>query len=305
MRLSYPLHYNILSRIDHGNLPHILTFNPITRRLFIQNHQHNYRQRRLVFVISSGRSGSGFLADLLSLSPDTYARHEPRPRINGHYLGLTLKHGLAATYKSRLLKVFGINLALSRLIDSITYVETSHMFIKTYHDVVIDYYEQIDVIILRRAMSKVLRSFAELNYFSPNAHHWQKWMNVPEPSNCFAEPIGLPYEMDKYDRCIAYLLDMEARAQTFIEHNQKARIHEIRLEEITKVEGARKLYNVLALTYPDGLNMSLLEKNQALDAKDYHNNSISLDYCRKRLEIYLEKAHQQDRKLPDLSKVRI
>ena len=98
------------------------------------------RNRRLVFTISPGRAGSEYLAKLLDSAENVSAFHEPLPRMNGGILELALNRPLNKTYLKRSIKIMGINRVLSRMGEKSIYVETSHMFIKSFYDVVLDYY---------------------------------------------------------------------------------------------------------------------------------------------------------------------
>jgi len=54
------------------------------------------------------------------------------------------------------------------------------MFIKTYFDVIMNDFLNVDVIILRRDIASVLKSFIELGYFSKSNKMWPKWMHYPD-----------------------------------------------------------------------------------------------------------------------------
>ena len=154
------------------NLPFSLLKVRPASELLMEKVRSRVENRRLIFAISSGRAGSGFLARLLASSPDVKAQHEPAPRMCGAYLKMAMRADLKASYEMRKVKVMAINLKLLFFSEHIAYAETNHMFIKTFFDVVMDYYRNVDVIVLRRPMHKVLKSFVELGYFSDKNSHW-------------------------------------------------------------------------------------------------------------------------------------
>ena len=101
--------------------------------------------------------------------------------------------------------------------------------------------DNVEVIILRRPMHKVLKSFVELGIFSDENPVSSKWMHDPGAASCVAEPLKPVADMDQYERCIAYLLDIEARAQAFSLNFPQIKTHNITLESILETEGREAL----------------------------------------------------------------
>jgi hypothetical protein len=175
------------------------------------------------------------------------------------------------------------------------------MFIKTFFDVTLDYYRNVDVVVLRRPMSKVLKSFVELGYFSERNSHWPLWMHDPNSHNCVAEPLGPMAEMDLYDRCIAYLLDIEARACKFRSSYKGVRAHEAHLDDITKVDGARELFSNLRIRWSGQSERVCMQVINARDIyKGIAENPVSLDLCKERIRTYVEKARQSGKFIPEI-----
>ena len=131
---------------------------------------------RYLFCINAGRSGSNYLADLLSTAQDVAAFHEAEPTMHGEPLRRVSAAPLTSSYTERQVKLAGIARLLEERPWAQTYAETNHMFIKTYFDVVVDTLHGVEVIHLRRDPARVLKSFVELGYFSPLNHVWPDWM---------------------------------------------------------------------------------------------------------------------------------
>jgi hypothetical protein len=283
------------------NLPFSLMYGGLFSELLIEKIRAKVENRRLIFAISSGRAGSGFLAKLLGSSPDVRAEHEPIPRMCGTYLKMAMRADLSTSYEKRKAKLIALNARLLLLPETIVYAETNHMFIKTFFDVTLDYYRNVDVVVLRRPMSKVLKSFVELGYFSERNSHWPLWMHDPNSHNCVAEPLGPMAEMDLYDRCIAYLLDIEARACKFRSSYKGVRAHEAHLDDITKVDGARELFSNLRIRWS---GQSERVCRQVINARDIYKgiagNPVSLDLCKERIRTYVEKARQSGKFIPEI-----
>jgi len=123
---------------------------------------------------------------------------------------------------------------------------------------------RIDVIILRRFLPKALKSLIELGHFSgnPATRNWIPDMNSVNRAHrpCLPFPRRSPstnnnnISSDVFDRLIVYLIDIEARAFKFQQqhsNNDRVRIIEARQEEITTLEGVRKLFNSLEIDVTD------------------------------------------------------
>ena len=130
---------------------------------YLINHQ-KIINHRLIFCINSGRSGSNYLAKLLGTAKEVMSYHEPYPQMIGNYLTLINQEDYTTSFTARKIKTFGIKDLLLKLPARQVYFESNHMFIKTFFDVVIQDFSKVEVIILRRYLPKVLKSFIELGY---------------------------------------------------------------------------------------------------------------------------------------------
>ena len=101
--------------------------------------------------------------------------------MTGSYLRRVQNAPLSQSMLPRRIKIAAINRRLAAMEPQQVYAETSHMFIKTFADVVLDYYQNVEVIVLRRQLDQVLRSCMELGWFSQRNPIWQLWMSVPQP----------------------------------------------------------------------------------------------------------------------------
>lgn len=130
-----------------------------------------WRGRHLIFCVSPGRAGSKYLRNALEVTDGVIARHEPEPKMNGHFLQQVILEGKRQeTFEERAnLKISAIRDALEGTDPDVAYVETSHMFIKTFADVVIDKLggvAKISIIFLRRPIRETVWSQLRLGWFS-------------------------------------------------------------------------------------------------------------------------------------------
>lgn len=256
--------------------------------------------KKLIFCINSGRAGSQYLATLLDTAQEVRAFHEPEPAMNGQYLHMVDQHGYENTYKQRRVKGSAIHKTLKKMRKNEVYCETNHMFIKTFFDVVIDEFKNVEVIILRRDIAHILKSFIELNYFTGRNEAWKDWMTSPNTRSHAIDCIDRDEILDQYDLCIAYLIDIEARIQRFLKEYPHIPVHMVRLEQLNDIENVKKLFDALHITMtPEtyrviGEKMNIREKRK----KEFDTHS-TLKYCRERIIEYMKIANLKGIKIPN------
>lgn len=269
---------------------------PVFRKIY----SADLRACKLIFCINSGRSGSRYLTKLLGSAKEVESYHEPKPKMIGYYLKMINEQNYDNSFKQRRIKTIAIKnhllnqmiLKKNRPLDRTSvYSETSHMFIKTFFDVVTKDFDNIQVIILRRELARVLKSFVELGYFSAINKIWQDWMSSPSAVTAAIPTIDRESNLDQYDRCIAYLIDIEARARRFQQDYPDIKTHEVRLESLNNVTNVEKLFQELEVTpTQETLNVCGIKSNEKNKNKKKFNQSVDLEYCRERIKLYIEKA---------------
>lgn len=247
--------------------------------------------RRLIFCINSGRCGSKYLAELLGTAAGVRSFHEAPPAMSGHPLHLVNALPLSASRATRRVKADAIAEMLRAMAPHEIYAETNHMFIKTFFDVVLADFPGSDVVLLRRSLPAVLKSFVEMGYFSPLNPVARDWMSSPNAATAALRPIGPDAALDPCDMAIAYLLDIEARAQRFIRDHPAVRVHETRLEHLLDPEAVAAFFRTLDLE-PTERTRPFIGRivNDRPHRKHRMNNPTTLDECRRRLHAYVARA---------------
>jgi len=256
-------------------------------------------RRHLIFCISSGRAGSRYLAELLGTACGVRSFHEPDPSMSGEPLHLINTLPIEASRQARRVKACAITDTLRSMQPLEVYAETNHMFIKTFYDVVLTEFSNVDVVILRRSLPHVVKSFIELGYFSPlNATGWE-WMSSPNAATAALPALAPDDRLDQYDAAIAYLLDIEARAQRFIRDYPWVRVHEARLEALQNADGAASLLERLNL-HPTEATGTFAGRviNDRPHRKRQFNNPTTLEECRRRLHDYVARAEKAGIAIP-------
>ncbi len=261
-------------------------------------------KRSLIFSISSGRAGSEYLKTILGTAKNVKSFHEPEPTMSGIFLKDVMVNSLPLSYEKRLNKVKAVRETVSHFPPSIVYAETNHMFIKTFYDVILENFKECDVyvIVLRRSLEKVLASFIKMGYYTEKNSAWPHWMHKVPSLNSLLKPLKSFEEMDQYDRAIAYLLDIEMRAQEFVRtENGNCIIEEINLDEIQTFDQVENLFNKLGLCITPYTKEVVGEVvNARKERKAGLNIDTNLQYCSDRIKSFLKEHREAGIEIPKL-----
>ena len=282
------------------NLPwSAIAGSPIPRSL-IARLADNSEKRRHIFSINPGRAGSGFLSELLATDKRVQSYHEPRPRMTGSWMVRALAD-LEGSREERRVKVSGINFLAAMRPARQIYAETSHMFCKSFHDVVLGAYSDVDVIILRRDIAETLKSFLDLGFFGSGDVAWPMWMHRPEEHGSFLRipPDFVP--RNATEQAILYLVDIEKRAQTLPSLYPEARFHAYRLEEIARPEGARRLFASLGLEWAEASDAATRRLVNRRSERKTGRVAVGLDECNVLISDFETRFAALGGEIPDLS----
>lgn len=206
---------------------------------------------------------------------------------------------LATSREKRRVKSEAVAEVLRRSSPREIYAETNHMFIKTFFDVVLEDFSDVAVIVLRRDLALVLKSFIELGYFSPLNPLSFSWMSSPNAVTAAMPAIGPDAALDQFDLCIAYLLDIEARTERFKAEYPGVRTHEVRIEQLNEPDEVEKFFEQLGVTTTAATReLSGRISNERQARKERAKNPTTEHECRKRLANYIEKAQDRGIKIP-------
>lgn len=263
---------------------------------------------RLVFSINSGRCGSHYLAALLDTAEGMRAFHEAEPTMSGPFLQMLCGRPLEASFARRSIKAHVIRRLLGQLPARCGYAETNHMFIKTFWDVVMEHFRGCDirVIVLRRYLPAVLRSFIRMGYFSDRNAVWPAWMPLPGTCDSAFRPPASAAAPDQYDLAIGYLLDIEARVERFRSRYPGCRLLETSMEDLQVTENVTNLFTGLGLQ-PSARTAAIAGRitNRRSARKAAIGLDTTLDECRRRIDVYLENCARSGIKVPALPQLQV
>jgi hypothetical protein len=165
--------------------------------------------------------------------------------MSGSILESAMKEGLVRTRSERLVKIAEIRHLLAESGAS-TYVETNHMFAKTFFDIALEELPPapLAVVILRRPWAKVMRSFLSLGYFTDHNPIWIDWMRVPQKDGPAEDSVHPENPMEAVAK---YLLKLEQRSQDIQDWYPDIRYVDCSLETLQSHEGVKALFDRLGL----------------------------------------------------------
>ncbi len=141
---------------------------------------------KYIFCISTGRCGTSYLTQLFGALNDCSAHHEHQPLLNNTYMRAYLNGDKKPVQSAMLLKVEKITTNGSQL-----YVDTSHIFIKSFGWEIPNYIreEDLGVIILKRPRKQVVKSTLRV-HSDPFSYKGRRWIIVPHRNTLIRPPIS-------------------------------------------------------------------------------------------------------------------
>ncbi len=238
--------YLIPGFINHGNfsLPRYFRKDELKRLL---------DEKKLIFVASTGREGSGLIADIFKGRPNTISFHERRPFCNGERLiNDSLSNNLK---KNKILKKKFSTIAFQiKNSHAEIYVESNHMFLKTFGKFFIKEFDnKFNLISLRRPIIKTVMSFQELNWFGKRYSRAKNWIyKVKNNTILNSNSLVLKTEVDQI---MAYILNEKLNEVAF-KNSATRRVNYVRLNIPPSKEDINQLFLDLDLTKDNELKVT-------------------------------------------------
>jgi hypothetical protein len=168
-------------------------------------------ERRYVFTVTTGRSGTGYLAYVLSLLRNVQSYHEPEPNFAAVMRDVQVDPSIATHFLLRRKLPH-----YAKVANRDVYVETSHLFCKGFLNAWLEISELPvpDLVVLRRPPRKVAKSMMRLNTVPGRTEEGLRWYLAPsDPSN-----FTLLQEWKSlcdYQLCYWYCLEIGRRQESY------------------------------------------------------------------------------------------
>ena len=246
-------------------------------------------KKRLIFTVTTGRSGTGYLATMLNTLPNIAAFHEPEPKFT-HWMRALQTQPDVAIYFWLLHKLP----AIAR-INTTYYVETSHLFGKGFFEALSVLDIPFDLILLKRKNREVAKSLFQLNVIPGRTIDGLKFLLSPN------DPVLIPLPASEvlhdYQLCYWYTLEMEARGAYYAEQLDKrgGLVANLEFDEIFSDEGIKKLLNLLNIPVTD------LKRTSAYQAIKHQKINDKKDMKKRRLELSEEELDTLEKEVLQLT----
>jgi len=204
------------------------------------------KYKRFIFTVTTGRSGSNFLTEILACLKDTCSVHEPRPRFD-KVMRMTQGYPIIAEEFLSKKKIPAIG---KRLKNKSIYVESSHLFCKGFLEpwLRIDEVPVPDLICLDRDLRKISRSLFQIGTTPGRTWHGLKYYLAPnDPDNLTL--IEGHDSLHDYQMCYWYCLEIEARKKHYkalIEKHGGKCVH-TSIDELKTMDGIEAVREKLSL----------------------------------------------------------
>jgi len=229
-------------------------------------------KKRLIFTVTTGRSGTAYLARILGVIPDVASFHEPEPRFSE--IMRSVQQDTDVAYE------FWINKKLPRVASERApiYVETSHLFCKGFVEPLLKLGITPDLILLTRPHRQVATSLYRLATIPGRTEKGIKYLLGPEDPDVL--PLPNWESLHDYQLCYWYCLEIERRSHKYrmMFAMEGACVVETCLRNINKVSGFNDLLQQLDLAKPNaaGWLTFLLIRNRRINAKTRTKEAVEL-----------------------------
>jgi hypothetical protein len=237
-------------------------------------------KRQLVVTVSPGSTATDSIPRLLAKGRRTVAHHECEPTMSGPWLRRVIDDGPEASFEERRVKAAALRWQMSRLPDRGYLVDSNHMFVKTYADVVLDEFNLGELIVLdlRQDVASLAKSMMERGWFSPLAPEWPDWLVPPTaPGSRF--PIAEERIEGRLDLVLGYIADHELRRRELRASNTELRWVELDVSDLAEPDGVAGLFEGLGIV-PRKRNWRSIARREKLHLSDEGRGSTSEEEVR-------------------------
>jgi hypothetical protein len=220
--------------------------------------------KRLIFTVTSGRSGSHYLTRLLHYLPGMDVFHEEMT----HSYHTVLRDNQADPAR-------GLAFLLERKLPFIeackkpVFAETSHLICKGFLEHFLELGLLPDLILLKRDRRKIATSLYRLGTIPGRQEKALQFYLMPSDREVQSDE-GWQNWSD-YQLCYWHVLEIERRQRIYGEHFRGlgARVHSCDLEELTTKAGFQALYQGMDLKSPGPLNWIKYLRSRQKRAGDF------------------------------------
>lgn len=198
--------------------------------------------KRLIFTVTTGRSGTAYLTAVFNYMRDVTALHEPDPE----YVDV-LREAQVSRHAAEKFVVEKKLPAIAGFKNPI-YVETSHLICKGFLEIFLDLGLLPDLVIHRRPMRQISLSLLKMGTIPGRTEKALRFYLHPSDPGVLL-PLPDWEKLSDYQLCYWYCLEIERRAQEYAAQfrSRGARVAETTLTGLKTSQGLDDLLNDLDL----------------------------------------------------------
>ncbi|QDV82916.1 hypothetical protein [Planctomycetes bacterium TBK1r] len=237
---------------------------------------------RLVFCVTTGRSGTGLLTRQMSRFQGVYSAHEEEPNF--------VDVMRCSQSDPRKAKEFLIESKLPSIkwTKSSLYFDSSHLFCKGFFEPLVDLGLFPDLIILRRDMRSVAKSLLALGTIPSRSSLGRRYLLQPDDPGVLA--LGNWEHLSDYQLCYWYCVETERRACLYRKKAQDlgSKVVEIEFEALTSGRSERMLERELGLVPSPCYRVGkrFFRRSKKVNAKSRHKIQLGdLDFAGQEAEV--------------------
>ncbi len=205
----------------------------------------------MIFVATTGRSGTMSLVDILNHIPDCKAEHEPYPAMFDEVL--KAKSAGNEDFVAKMYwRIKSVNLWRAAM-GCTHYFESNHMFIKTYIDYAAqDFGDRIIVIHLKRDPVKVANSIYALQDFPGTVEGNKWWLDYTADNNLIQIADRLDHDPEfkhPFYKGLWYWYEVEERIQYWRQQLPSVRFIDFKTEDFNDPDKTFQLLHDLGINF--------------------------------------------------------
>jgi hypothetical protein len=232
------------------------------------------RAKRLVFTVTTGRSGTEYLSRALGLFRGVKSLHEPSPKFATYFRAVCSEPAVATE--------FWLERKLPRILEfpHPVYAETDHVACKGFLESLVELGVSPLLIHLRRPARDVAQSLWRLGTIPGRSLGGVRYYLSPSDRVFLPLDPARVGELHDYQLCYWYCLEIEERARVYTQRfaPRGVRLERVEFEEIRRPEGILELGEKLELGRPSGLARLQLRSlgTRRVNAKDDKKRDLEL-----------------------------
>ncbi len=272
------------------NLFKSMYFKPVSYLAAKILNKYSKPYKSVIFVASTGRSGTGTLHKIFESLGHVKAYHEPRPIMHAKLM-IDKNNGDDTEAKKTFYDIKTNMIALENLSGKYDhYMEANHMFIKSFYEYAYDYFkDKLKVVYLKRDPLLVAKSMYELDTIPGKNKLGNKWyLDYKGKNNIIKIESKLDNELTHdYYKCLWYCYEIEARVIKMKDELKDLEVIDIDISDLNDLEKVEELLSKLDVEFDNDKlkNVVGLKHNKKVESKI---RPIDLSECKEMHSRFLE-----------------